>query len=319
MSSGQKRFLGHRYTSSHPENCFYPLPSCSQSSQHHSGQANVSYHQRHSSQEHTPGSVQASTSSLQLQEQLAKRPKTRAMFVDWAEGWPGGGEATADVSDVGFWISATVEDQGAVPETASRGSSEAHEDSTLSAYDNLDRVSRCERLEDVTSAIPESRDITGGHTCGEEVEVEVELEGEEVEHTRGSSSSWSSCEGLPLDEGGEAVDAVTPDMSPHKRLPSSPGEETRPSVEDNISDNDEEDDEDDDEDQHHHPNSPASCSVLSDSPLSTGSSDVFLPSGSAELEQPELQPESRDAQLLLSELQLQMAQQRAEYQARIHR
>ncbi|XP_044077493.1 rho GTPase-activating protein 24-like isoform X2 [Siniperca chuatsi] len=290
LSSGQKRILGHRYTSSHPENCFYPLPSSSQPLQHHSDRHNIDYHQHHAGQGPSP-----------------------------AKAWSGPGEA-----DAGFWSSGAAEEEGAVPEIASGGSSDAQEDSTLSAYDNLDRVSQHQRMEDVTGGHLENND-PGGHigTCDEEAELE------EAGQTRDSSSSWSSCEVLPLDESSDAVGAVSLDRSPErpKSLPSSQVAEEQNSDNDDHEENNNDNDEDcydddndaDDDDDVHHPNSPASCSVLSDGALSTGSSEVFLPSGPPDLQVPEPQSQPRDTRSLLAELQQQMAQQKAEYQARIQR
>lgn len=237
--------------------------------------------------------------------------------MGWATAWPGPGAAGAD-----FWTSGATQGESAVPEIASGGSSEAQEDSTPSAYDNLDRVSQQQRMEDVTGGHLESNDPVG-HIGGKEIEEEAEIE--EAVQTRDSSSSWSSCEVLPLDESGDAVGAVSLDMSPKrsKRLPSSQvakeGNSENDEHEDNNNDNDDDDQDDDEDDNFHHPNSPASGSVLSDSPLSTGSSEVFLPSGPPDLQGPEPQPQLRDAHSLLAELRQQMAQQRAEYQTRILR
>ncbi|XP_022594409.1 rho GTPase-activating protein 24-like [Seriola dumerili] len=305
-SWAQKRLLGHRYTSSHPENCFYPLPSSSQSPQHH---------QHHAGQGPSPANAQASTTSLQLQDPLPDTSKPRLTLMGWAEAWSGPGEA-----DAGFWSSSAAEEAAAVPETASRGSSEAQEDSTPSAYDNMDRVALHQRMEDVPGGAFETNN-PGGRigTCEEEAELQ------EAGQTRDSSSSWSSCEFLPLDKSGDAARAVSPDMSPEKpkRLPSSQVAEEENSAkhghEDNNNNDDDEDGDDDDDDGIHHPNSPASCSVLSDSFLSTGSSEVFLPSGPPNFQGPEPESQPREAHSLLAELQKQMAQQKAEYQARIQR
>ncbi|XP_059208422.1 rho GTPase-activating protein 22 [Centropristis striata] len=312
LSSGQKRLFGHRYTSSHPENCFYPLPTSSQPLQHHSERHNIDYHQPHSGRGPSPANVEASTTSLQLQDPLPESSKTRPMPMSWAA-WPSPREAGA-----GFWSSGAAEVEGAMPGTASGGSSEDQEDSNLSAYDNLDRAALHQRMDDVTGGHFETND-PGGHigTCEEEVELE------EAGHTRDSSSSWSSCEVLPLDENSDAVDAVSPDVSPKrcKRLPSSQvAEEEDDSDNDDHEDNNDNDDNDDeDDDDIHHHNSPASCSVLSDSPLSTGSSEVFLPSGPPDLQGPEPQSQPRDAHSALAELRQQMARQKAEYHARIQR
>ncbi len=236
--------------------------------------------------------------------------------MGWTEAWPEPGEVGA-----GFWSSDAAEEEDAVREAASGGSSEAQEDSTLSTYDNLDRVSKRQRMEDVTGGHDETND-TESHiqSCKEEVKLEKE------EQRGDSSSSWSSCEVLPLDESADAVDVVSPDMSPQKpkRLPSSQvaDEENgqNEEYEDKINDDDYgEEEEEEEEEDIHHPNSPASCSVLSDSPLSTGSSDVFLPSGPPDPPESEFQSKPGDAHSLLAELRQQMAQQRAEYQARIQR
>ncbi|KAM9348760.1 rho GTPase-activating protein 24-like [Symphorus nematophorus] len=317
LSSGQKRRLGHRYTSSHPENCFYPLPSSSQPVQRHSGQTNIDYRQHHTGQGPSPANIQASTTSLQLQDPLPDSSKPRPRLMGWAKAWPDPQEAGA-----GFWSSGAAEEEGAVPETASGGSSEAQEDSNLSAYDNLDKVSQCQTMEDVTGENLETNDPEDRiETCEEEVELE------KAGQRKDSSSSWSSCEVIPLDESGDALGAVSPDISPKrpKRLRSGQiaGSSQNDKHEDNNNDND--DDEDDDEDEVddndgiHHPNSPASGSVLSDSPLSTGSSEVFLPSAPPDPQGPESQSLPRDAHVLLAELRQQMAQQRSEYQARIQR
>ncbi|XP_071362155.1 rho GTPase-activating protein 24-like isoform X2 [Trachinotus anak] len=309
-SWGQKRLLGHRYTSSHPENCFYPLPSCSQSPQHHSDRHNIDHHQHHAGEGPSLANAPASVTSLQLQDPLPDTSKPRLRLMGWAKAWPGPGEADADP-----WSSNAAEEEAAVPEAASGGSSEAQEDSTPSAYDNLDRVSLHQRMEDDTGVHFETN-TPGGHigTC----EGEAELE--EAGQTRDDSSSWSSCEVLPLDESGDAVGTVSPDVSPKKpkRLPSSQAAEEGNGDKDDHGD-DSNGDDDDDDDSIHHPNSPASCSVLSDSPLSTGSSEVFLPSGPPDFQRPEPQSQPRQAHSLLAELQKQMAQQKAEYQARIQR
>ncbi|XP_027133923.1 rho GTPase-activating protein 24 [Larimichthys crocea] len=306
LSSGQKRHLGHRYTSSHPENCFYPLPSSSQPIQHHSGQANIDYHQHHAGQGPFPANIQASSTSLQLQDPLSDCSKPKPVLMGWGKAWPGPRESGA-----GYWNSGAAE-EGAVPENASGGSSDAHEDSALSAYDNLDRVSLGQRMEDITGEHLETNDPEShAGNCEEEGELE------EARQTRDSSSSWSSCDILPLDESADAVCAISPDMSPKrlKRLPSSVVAEE----ENNHDDEHEDNNNDNDDDDIHHPNSPASGSVLSDSPLSTGSSEVFLPSGPPDLQEPEPQSQARDAHSLLAELRQQMAQQKAEYQARIQR
>ncbi|KAM3601695.1 uncharacterized protein V6R79_016948 [Siganus canaliculatus] len=307
LSSGQKRLLGHRYTSSHPENCFYAQPS--------SGlqpvQAKIDYHLHHAEQK-----PQQAASSLQVQNPASDSSKPRPLLVAWSQAWMGPADTGA-----GFWSSGTVEDGCAVPETTSGGSSEAQEDSILSAYDNLVSVSLCARVEEAGGDGTESDD-PGGQTRSSEEEEEGEEEEEEEEEekeeekleeagqTRDSSSSWSSCEVLPLDDG-EDDDEGDDDgeIASSSQVGKSP--------------NDEHEDDSDDEGGRHIQqlaNSPASCSVLSDSPLSTGSSEVFLPSGPSELQElQESQVQSRDTYSLLAELRQQMVQQKAEYQAKIHR
>lgn len=242
------------------------------------------------------------------------------MLTGWAEAWPGLEEAGAS-----FWSSGAAEEESTVPEAASRGSSEAQEDSTMSVYDNMDKVSLCQRMSE--DGERHSKKVVGSHirTCEEEVELEEERQ------TVDSSSSWSSCEIFPLDESSDAVEGVSPDMAPKRptRLPSSQVAEDESSDTGDHGDNDNANDDDDnvddddgggdDGDHAHYYNSPASCSVLSNSPLSTGSSEVFLPSGPPDVQEPESQSQPRDAHSLLAELRQQMAQQKAEYQARIHR
>lgn len=236
--------------------------------------------------------------------------------MDWAKAWPGSGDAgcSGDAgTDAGFWTSGAAEEEAAVPGTVSGGSSEAQEDSTPSAYDNLDRVSLHQRMEDITGGFEIN------HPEGHIGACEEEAEREEAGQTRDSSSSWSSCEVLPLDEIGDG--RVSPDMTPKKskRSPSIQVAEQEDSYVERHEVNNNNCDDEDDDDGIHHPNSPASGSVLSDSPLSTGSSEVFLPSGPPDMQVPEAQPQPSEDHSLLAELHKQMAQQKAEYQARIQR
>lgn len=186
----------------------------------------------------------------------------------------------------GFWSS------GAAEEVASGGSSEAQEDSTLSTYDNL---SICLHQRQEVGGGPLN---PGGH-----------LGASEEEDQKKGSPLWSSCEILPLDEGDDAADVVDPETSTKGVKPEEPGHKN----------NDDNEDEDEGEDEVYYPTSPASCSVPSDSPLSTGSSDVFLPSVPQDQQGPETQTQPSDAESLLSKLQQEMALQRAEYQAKILR
>lgn len=111
---------------------------------------------------------------------------------------------------------------------------------------------------------------------------------------KGGSPSWSSCEILPLEDSDDAADAAEPGRSDRE-------------------------DEGEGEEEGFYPTSPASCSAPSDVSLSTGSSDVFLPSAPPDLQGPETRTQPSDAQSLLSKLQQEMAHQRAEYQAKILR
>lgn len=185
----------------------------------------------------------------------------------------------------GFWSS------GAGKGVASGGSSEAQEGSTLSTYDNLS-----------VSLHP------GLEVGGEHLNPEGHLGSSEEEGEKRGSPSWSSCEILPLDDSDDAADVEAPETSAKGDEPDEPGHKN--------SDNE---DEEEGEDDVYYPTSPASCSVPSDVSLSTGSSDVFLPSAPPDLQGPETQTQPSDAQSLLSVLQQEMAHQRAEYQAKILR
>ncbi|XP_070412081.1 rho GTPase-activating protein 24-like isoform X2 [Nothobranchius furzeri] len=270
LSSGQKRHLGHRYTSSHPGNCFYAPPSSS--------------HGRPSP---------ASTAHLQQQDRSKSITPTGEPNV-----WPSLEKAASVL------LSCKGAEANLGPETASGGSSEAQGDSTPSPYDNLDRAS----LRQTTKNVPVGKFDTnspGSRERTSESEV-VPEEPEEAEQGGDSSFSWSSFEVLPLNEGGDDVRA--PPKTP-ERLPS-----CQKAEEDNV---DEDNCGDDCDDDVHQPNSWASCSELS--PLSTGSSEVFLPSGAPHVQGPEPQLELRKTHSLVAKLRQQMAQQTAEYQNRIER
>ncbi|XP_061595087.1 rho GTPase-activating protein 22-like [Cololabis saira] len=303
LSSSQKKHLGHRYTSSHPENCFYPLSSSSQSSQHYSDRHDVDYYQLHAGLGPSRANVQATTANLQLHDPQPDGAKS-VLLTGWTKVWPDLEKAAP------FWSSDGAKEDGVNAETASGGSSEAQEDSTPSAYDNLDRASICQTIENVTGGKCETN-APGGHigTC----EAEVKLE--EVGLMTDFSSSWSFCEVLPLDESSDDAEAVTHDMLPKtpEQLPS------KQEAEKENRDDDEDSNHHIDDVDTHHPNSLASCSVRSDSPLSTGSSDVFLPSGPPNLQGPESQSEATDSPLQVFQLRQQMAQQKAEFQTRIQR
>lgn len=221
------------------------------------------------------------------------------MHLDWEKAWPGLVEAGSS-----SWVSGAAEEQAAMAEMASGGSSEAQEDSTVSAYDNLHSLSPCQSKEEVSSEYVEAAD-PGGPVGTPEEEVKLEEEGQKIN----SSSSWSSCEVLPFDEGDDSVGVACLDISQMRRCSSeenSHDEEHKNKSQKDVND------------EHiYHPCSPVSCSVHSDSPLSTGSSDVFLPCGSPELQEPEPPPQPGDSHSLMAEMQQQMVQQGAEHQARI--
>ncbi|KAM6906989.1 rho GTPase-activating protein 24-like [Xenentodon cancila] len=306
LSSGQKKHLGHRYTSSHPENCFYPLPSSSQPSQRYSDRHDVDYYQHHAGLEASRANVQAPTANLQLHDQQPDSAKSM-MLTGWTKVWPDQEKAVT-----AFWKSDGAKEHGVEAETASGGSSEGQEDSTPSAYDNLDKASICQTIENVTRGKCDSNS-SGGNTGTCKAEVKQEEEGQ----MKDFSSSWSSCEVLPLDESSDDVEAVSPDM-----LPKIPGQ--LPSKQETEEENGDKDDHEDNKDHNddgdaHHPNSLASCSPLNDSPLSTGSSDVFLPPGPPNLQGPESQSEATDSHSQVVKLWQQMAQQKAEFQTRIQR
>lgn len=198
----------------------------------------------------------------------------------WDQVWLGLGEEFFD-----FWSS------GAGEGVASGGSSEVPDDSTLSTYDNL---SVCLQL--------------GQEVGGEHLSPVGHLGSSEEEGQKRGSPSWSSCEILPGDDSDHAADVAAPETSLKGEEPDESGQKNR--------DNE---DEEEGEDDVYYPTSPTSCSVPSDVSLSTGSSDVFLPSAPPDLQVAEMQSQSGDAQSLLSKLQQEMAHQRAEYQAKILR
>lgn len=219
-------------------------------------------------------------STVNIQASKSSYPVEPLPDKSWERVWRGLGEGFS-----AFWSS------GAAEEVASGGSSEAQEDSTLSTYDNL---SIClHRRQEVREEHLDS----GGH-----------LGSSEEEDQKKGSPLWSSCEILPLEESDDAADVVDPNISPKGVKPEEPSNK-----------NNDNKDEDEGEDEVYYPTSPASCSVPSDSPLSTGSSEVFLPSVPQDQQGPETQTQPSDAQSLLSKLQQDMALQRAEYQAKILR
>lgn len=158
----------------------------------------------------------------------------------------------------------------------SGGNSEA-QDSTLSVYDNMGVEGQGE-----------------GYTEEKKSSGIVEAKGGTAS-IADSSSSWSSCEIVPLDGDSEGGGAASP-------CNNSPGHvasfrmdfgEIGPRA-----------------------NSPASSSVPTDAPLSTGSSEVFLPNAPLE---PLGIPASHAMQCLVAGIRQQMARQKAEYEAKLNR
>ncbi|KAM9782357.1 rho GTPase-activating protein 24-like [Syngnathus typhle] len=203
VTSNRESFLGHRYTSSHPENCFFPLSS---------------HLLQNHTEERTRDQQQHLTSCPSSPANVRSDAKPTFAPMDRMEVWTALGEAAGDTAAAGggyLWSSSATQMAVAKVEgaqVASGDSSEAQEDSTPSHYDNLDRASSSQTLDDIADS----------------------------------------------DHNG-------------RRL-----------------------------------NTPTSGSILS--PISTGSSEVFLPSAPPD-----------DAQSLLGKLRQQMAQQTYEYQSRIHR
>jgi len=378
LPASQKRVLGHRHTSSHPDSCLFPLPSTSYplSPLHHHN----NHHQHHQHQHHhhhtarpgipqpepelprgaqdstsTLGSIAAPTaglfpvhapSSLLLQSCAVDGPAGGALLPGRMEEegacpWTAGAEDEVAEEE--------EEEEGAVPEEASGGSSEfQEEDSCPSVYDNLSRASLCQGMEvDGSDAL--DADAAAMHLDPSLIVREGAGE-EEAQHSLVSSFSFSSCEVLPTDGTGDCVAECG--SSPDPSLRSSPmflsnqGSEDNDLYEGEEDDNDDDDDsgdehidddddndddddggnmDDDDDDDNptgdlQPPNSPASCSVPSDLLLSTGSSEVFLPSGSPD-PQPgsQAQSEAPHVHSHLAELRQQMTQQSTEYQATISR
>ncbi|KAM4547344.1 rho GTPase-activating protein 24-like [Fundulus diaphanus] len=298
--SGQKRRLGHRYTSSHPGNCFYPLPSSSDSINHCSGGQTGDRYKYHADQGPFSANAQATTTNPQLQAESSKQ----GAIMGRGKGWRHQEEAPT-----AYWSCNGGEDE--VPEAASGGSSQAQEDSTPSAYDNLERASLSHMVENVPTEYfdSDSPRANVGTCVADEAQKELGNAGD-------SSSSWSSCEVLPLDENNDDLGAASPDVPPTRSnmLPLSQKAETGICDEDDHKDNG-----GGGTCEMHHPSSWASCSVISISPVSTGSSEVFLPSGPPDLQLREPHLELGDTHSLVAKLRQQMAQQKAEYQSRIER
>lgn len=157
------------------------------------------------------------------------------------------------------------------------GRSSEAQDSTLSVYDNM---------------------VTGLQIddCVDEGEVGtgiVDMEGGTA-RMADSTSSWSSCE-IQL---GDGVSGSGGTASP------CPSSVCFPSNRSDLGESD------------LHPNSPASSTAPTDVPLSTGSSEVFLPNAPSDSQDPLA---SHAIQCLVLGLRQQMARQKAEYEAKINR
>ncbi|XP_061156098.1 rho GTPase-activating protein 24-like [Syngnathus typhle] len=287
VTSNRESFLGHRYTSSHPENCFFPLSS---------------HLLQNHTEERTRDQQQHLTSCPSSPANVRSDAKPTFAPMDRMEVWTALGEAAGDtggknlhLTDVkkqtnlsaagGGYLWSSSATQMAVAKVegaqeASGDSSEAQEDSTLSHYDNLDRASSSQTLDDIAG---EHLDPNSEENSGQE--------SEEAWQTVGDSSSWSSCEIIPLDQRQYPAGRGSPVLT-------SP---SRQAVDEKHLDADTDSDHNG-----RRLNTPTSGSILS--PISTGSSEVFLPSAPPD-----------DAQPLLGKLRQQMAQQTYEYQSRIHR
>lgn len=158
------------------------------------------------------------------------------------------------------------------------GSSDA-QDSTLSVYDNMDTM----------TFLVGNDGADAGSAAGT-------AEAEGGTSVVGSGSSWSSCEAL-LQDGTQSGSGG----------PASPCQDSVSFPSLFRADHDDAD---------AHPNSPASSSAPTDAPLSTGSSEVFLPSAPPD---PHISTASHAMHCLLAGLRQQMARQKAEYEARIQR
>ncbi|XP_058271241.1 rho GTPase-activating protein 24 isoform X2 [Hemibagrus wyckioides] len=158
----------------------------------------------------------------------------------------------------------------------SGGSSEA-QDSTLSVYDNMVIGVQLDDCIEEGEAGPGMVDLEGG-----------------TARMADSNSSWSSCEILLGDVGSGSGGTTSPCHS----------SVCFPSFRSDLGESD------------LHPCSPASSTAPTDAPLSTGSSEVFLPNASSDSQDP---PASQAIQCLVVGLRQQMARQKAEYEAKISR
>lgn len=275
------------------------MPSSSDSTNHHTGVHRGDYWKYHAGQGLSSGDAKATTTNSQQQVENSK-------LMGRAKVWQHQEKTTS-----AYWSCDGAEEEGEPPEAASGGSSQVQEDSTPSAYDNLYGDSLLHTMEKVPTNRVDS--VSPGTTVGM---CDAEVDQEEVRKAGDSSSSWSSCEVLPLDENNDDLVATSPDIPPKKSKMMTLTQKAEKEIHNT---DDHEDNEGEGNDDMHHPSSWASCSVISISPLSTGSSEVFLPSGPPDVQLQESQLKSRDTHSLVANLKQQMAQQKAEYRSRIER
>ncbi|XP_072301650.1 rho GTPase-activating protein 24-like [Eucyclogobius newberryi] len=247
----QKKLLGHRHTSSHPDTCLFFAP-------------------RSASPYHN------------IEEHVTHLPLSKPDGLSWTEAW-------SDLRDpnVDYWTPDETPNEGLA--SLSGCSSVSGGISTPSAYDNMKQESSMRGSFENVRAENRARQNNSD------------------EQNEDSGASWSSCEIIPLEESVSPVasaktHASSPAVELREVIDGPAGEEAFESL---------------------HYTTPTSRSEPSVSPLSTGSSEVFLPSGPASELQDQAadsgKSEPRDAHSLLVELQRQMARQREEYQVRIHR
>ena len=336
LPAGQKRVLGHRHTSSHPDNCLFPLPFTSfpLSPLHHQHCYDAASLSTPQPDKQFSGGAQDSVPGLgpnggaPATPSLVPQSLTADSAAESGALLPGHKEEEACP-----WSKETEgrKEGGVVPEADNGGSSEYQEDSTTSVYDNLSRASLHQGTE-LGDSDPFDADAAAMHLDSSLIVMEGAGE-EEAQHSLVSSFSFSSCELLPVDETEDCVAECGSSLC--QSLRSSPmflsnhGSEVDDCYEeeDDNDSGDEDDDVDedamDDDDNPNGdlqpPNSPASCSVPSDMPLSTGSSEVFLSSGSPDPHHSQAQTEAQNVHSHMAELKQQMIRQRTEYQATISR
>ena len=331
LPAGQKRVPGHRHTSSHPDSCLFPLPSTSLPL------SPLCHHHHHDAARPSPpqpdkqfsGGAQDSVPDLGSNGvppgSLFPAPATPSLVLQSHTTDSPAQSGTPGHKEEGRcpWSEETEErkEGGAVPEVDSGGSSEYQEDSTTSLYDNLSRASLQQEVE-VGDGDPLDAETAAMHLDSSLIVREGAGE-EEAQHSLVSSFSFSSCELLPVDEKEDCVAECGSSLC--QSLRSSPtflsnhGSEDEDCYQEEDDNEDAMDDDDNPDRDLQPPNSPASCSAPSDMPLSTGSSEVFLSSGSPDPHHSQAQTEAQNVHSHLAELKQQMTRQRAEDQATISR